>query len=120
MSSSYAIDHSPIFEKLPGRRKECQMLLDLLADVSTYSCLAAINKFYVSEIITFIFKGTHLPSSIYIHGNTATGKTATIKVVLESINLAWAHLNCVEFDTPALLASQIGAKLNGQTSYIVQ
>jgi Cdc6-like AAA superfamily ATPase len=83
------------------------MLLDLLADVS--SCLGR------DEIITFNLKGTNLPSSIYIHGNTATGKTATIKVVLESINLAWAHLNCVEFDTPALLASQIGAKINGRT-----
>ncbi|CAB3366706.1 Hypothetical predicted protein [Cloeon dipterum] len=81
---------SEILQKLPGRHKQCRVLIDFFSTPS------------------------QIPASIFIHGNSATGKTLTVKTVLDGLKIKYVHLSCVEFDTPGLLAAKIASNLNGE------
>ncbi|XP_059487614.1 origin recognition complex subunit 5 [Neocloeon triangulifer] len=86
MTSEESSALSEVFTKLPGRRKQCRILLD------------------------FFTTDGYLPPNIYIHGNSATGKTITVASLLEHLGISNVQLSCVEFDTPALLSSQVATK----------
>jgi len=47
------------------------------------------------------------PISLFISGNTGTGKTHTVKTILRHANIAHSFVNCVEAFTPQLVYEQI-------------
>lgn len=73
-----------VYEKCIRRNKELDVLLKL------------INK-----------QGACLTSSLFIHGNTGTGKTYVVKTILECLEIPFSYVNCVEAFVPKLIYEKI-------------
>ncbi|XP_063227743.1 origin recognition complex subunit 5 [Bacillus rossius redtenbacheri] len=71
--------------------------------------LSSTNPCRESEIDTLmgLLVMHYMPSSIFIYGHTATGKTHTVKNILQELNYANAYVNCIECYSPKLMYQQI-------------
>lgn len=59
--------------------------------------------------------GIPMPSSVFLHGHSGTGKTLVALHVLQRLSLRISHINCIEVYSPQVLYEAVLSQLSGST-----
>lgn len=58
-------------------------------------------------------EGTLMPSSVFLHGHSGTGKTLVARHVLQCLGVLTSHINCIEVYCPQVLFEAVLSQLTG-------
>ncbi|MPC45346.1 Origin recognition complex subunit 5 [Portunus trituberculatus] len=58
-------------------------------------------------------EGTLMPSSVFLHGHSGTGKTLVARHVLQHLGVLTSHINCIEVYCPQVLFEAVLSQLTG-------